>query len=103
MCAQMRFLGLLTLFVFSVEAADSGRLTVDRIFNSKEFTARSHTVRWLPGKQGYTRVIPLKTGGADIVRYSVESKTGEVLVSAAELTPQGSSTPLKIEGAVSDV
>lgn len=95
----MRHFVLLVVFaVLSASAAENGKLTLDRIFNSKEFTARSHTVHWLPGKRGYTRVIPQKTGGANIVRFTAGSKTGKAMVSAAELTPQGSSTPLKIEG-----
>lgn len=94
----MLFLGLLTLFAFTAGAADTNRLTVDRIFNSREFTAKGHSVHWLPGKLGYTRLIPAKTGGANIVRYTAGSKTGKIMVSAEELTPQGSSTPLKVEG-----
>lgn len=76
----------------------SPKLTVDRIFNSKEFTAKSHSLKWLPGNRGYTRLIPAKSGGSDIVRYSTKSREGKILVSAAELTPTGSSIPLKVEG-----
>jgi dipeptidyl-peptidase 4 len=74
------------------------KLTVDRIFNAKEFTAKSHSVNWLPGKRGYTRLIPAKGGGSNIMRYTVKSKTGKVMVSAEDLTPAGSDAPLKIEG-----
>jgi len=88
----------LTVAPLVAMAADSGRLSVDRIFNSKELAAKTHAVRWLPGNLGYTRLIPVKTGGANIVWYTVGSKTGKVMVSATELTPQGSSTPLKVEG-----
>lgn len=74
------------------------RLTVDRIFNSKEFSAKSHSVNWLPGKRGYTRLVPAKGGGSNIMRYSVKSETGKVMVSAEDVTPAGSDTPLKVEG-----
>ena len=98
MRGNMRVLLLLGLYGFSVNAAETNRLTVDRIFNSKELTAKTHSVHWLPGKRGYTRLIPVKTGGSDLVRFTVGSKTGKVMVSAAELTPVGSGTPLKVEG-----
>ncbi len=77
---------------------ESPLLSVDRIFNSREFRGEGFgPVRWLDDST-YTAVEPSSSGkGADLVRYDAASGKKRVLVSAAQLTPPGAKEPLDIE------
>ncbi|MCB0832044.1 MAG: S9 family peptidase [Bacteroidetes bacterium] len=94
-------LSFLFLFVFQLHAQDeSGLLTLDRIFASREFYPQSFgQSRWLDDGSSYTTleksVAP--QGGRDIVQY--DSRTGKrsVLVSAEKLVPAGNTQPLEID------
>jgi dipeptidyl-peptidase-4 len=82
------------------KAADPGRLTLDRIFNSREFASeRFGPARWMSDGSSYTTLesSPEANGGRDLVLYQAETGRREVLVSAAKLLPSGSSKPLSIE------
>ncbi|HEU4827670.1 MAG TPA: S9 family peptidase [Gemmatimonadales bacterium] len=84
----------------SAEAvADSGLLSVARIYGSPEFSSQSFgPIRWLEDGAAYTTVERAESGrGREIIRYDTESGTRTVLVTAAQLTPPGDSTPLTIE------
>jgi len=80
--------------------ADPGRLTLDRIFVSREFAPeRFGPARWMSDGSSYTTLEPSPEakGGRDLVLYRAETGRREVLVSAAKLVPTGSSGPLSIE------
>jgi dipeptidyl-peptidase-4 len=102
----MRFLFLLPgafvaiLFPLQAQDQDSTLLTVDRIFNSKEFSSEhSGQRRWLENGAGYTVLerSVAGTGGRDIVRYDTETGRREILVPSSRLTPSGSSAPPGID------
>lgn len=82
------------------KAADPGRLTLDRIFASREFSPeRFGPARWMSDGASYTTLEPSPEakGGRDLVLYRAETGRRKVLVSAAKLVPPGSSAPLAIE------
>lgn len=75
-------------------------LTVDRIFSTSDFSARSFGARWSRDENAYLTV-PNKAGGAKgaaLLRHDAATGREEVLLSAAELIPPGSSDPLSLEG-----
>ncbi len=81
-------------------AADPGRLTLDRIFASREFAPeRFGPARWMSDGASYTTLEPSleAKGGRDLVLYRAETGRREVLVSAAHLIPSGAKEPLAIE------
>ena len=80
--------------------ADPGRLTLDRIFVSREFSPeRFGPARWMSDGASYTTLEPSAEakGGRDLVLYRAETGRREVLVSAAKLVPPGAKEPLAIE------
>jgi dipeptidyl-peptidase-4 len=81
-------------------AADPGRLTLDRIFVSREFSPeRFGPARWMSDGSSYTTLEPSPDvkSGRDLVLYKAETGRRAVLVPAAKLVPVGSSAPLAIE------
>jgi dipeptidyl-peptidase-4 len=78
----------------------SDLLTLDRIFNSGEFSSeRFGPARWLADGSGYTTLegSGAVRGGRDIVRYDPETGQREILVSASQLVLRDSSRPIQIE------
>ena len=103
----MKFLtGVFALLVFlpvgspvKAQTADSSLLTIDRIFNSGEFSGRGFgTPRWLHEGAEYVMMEPSKTGrgGRDIVKYDTETGRREVLIAANRFIPAGDSLPLTL-------
>jgi len=81
-------------------AADPGRLTLERIFASRDFAAeRFGPARWMTDGDSYTTLEPAAGGGPgrDLVLYRAESGKREILVAAAKLVPPGASAPVAIE------
>ena len=80
-------------------AATAAGDMVDRIFKSREFSARpSPPPMWLDGGASYARLEPVASGGEQVVTYdSATAARREVLISAAQLTPPGASSPLDVE------
>jgi dipeptidyl-peptidase-4 len=81
------------------EATDPGKVTLDRMFGSgdffPEFPGRS---RWLEDGSAYTTLERSEAGpGRDLVKYDAASGEREVLVSAAQLVPEGATRPLGIQ------
>ena len=74
-------------------------LTVERIFDSKEFDPESFSARWLKDGSGYVKLEASKaqSGGRDIVRHDPATGESEILVSAAHLVPPGEPSPLAID------
>ncbi len=82
------------------EKAADPILTLDRIFNSREFAAeRFGPARWMTDGESYTTLEPSAEtkGGRDLVLYRAASGKRGVLVPAAKLIPAGASEPLSIE------
>jgi len=92
-----------TLVSLSLSAAgqkeDPSLLTVDRIFDSKEFDSQTFSARWLKDGSGYVRLETSKAqcGGQDIVRYDPQTGESEILVTADHLVPAGQSEPFGID------
>ena len=79
--------------------AQENRLSVDRIFDSREFTAENFSVNWMPEGGSYFVQQPAKSGkGNNIVlvdpRKPAETKT---LIAAKDLIPEGQTDPISIE------
>ena len=82
----------------SAQATDPGRLTLPRIFASRDFFGqRFGPARWLASGDAYTTLELAVGGGADIVRYDAASGARTVIVPAARLTPAGASDAIEIE------
>ncbi len=99
-CLVVFFLLTPRVLVLAEEQADSSLLTVERIFCSKEFQAEKFgPARWLEDGSGYTTLEDSKAqaGGKDIVRYSPETGSREIMVPSTRLVPKGVSKPLKID------
>jgi len=93
-------LGVFTGLAGQDKAPDPGRLTLDRIFASREFSAeRFGPARWMSDGASYTTLEPSAEakGGRDLVLYRAETGRREVLVPAAKLVPPGAKEPLAIE------
>jgi len=77
----------------------SALLTNTRIFAGRDFrTQQFGPARWLGDGSSYTTVETSVSGsGQDLVRYTTETGARDVLVSGAELTPEGGDTALRIE------
>jgi len=72
---------------------------LDAIFNKHAYSAKTVQLAWQDGGDSYTIVEPSASGkGMDIVAYETESGRRNVLVTAAQLTPQGAKEPLSIDG-----
>lgn len=78
--------------------AQDNALTVDRIFSSGEFAARGYSVEWMPEGGEYFVLEPADEGpGNDIVLVDPVVESRRVLVTAANLTPDGADTPIDVE------
>jgi dipeptidyl-peptidase-4 len=79
---------------------DKPILTLHRIFNSKEFDAKTFgPARWFENGDNYTT---LETAASDdkikeIIRYDIASTDRSILVTAEQLQPPGKDEPLIIE------
>ncbi|MBL8891207.1 MAG: S9 family peptidase [Planctomycetaceae bacterium] len=74
-------------------------LTIDSIFNSKDFRSESFVGQWQSDSQGFERVKrDADTGHTSIVRVDLSNPEIEhVLVSGQMLTPNGTDKPLDID------
>lgn len=80
------------------QETDSSRLSVDRIYGSRDFRSeRFGPVRWLGDGTSYTTLEGAEEGpGRDIVRYDTETAARSVFVPASELIPARDTVPLAI-------
>src|SRR4051812_43811674 len=80
------------------QAVDRSLLTVERIYNSRDFAVQgAGPSRWLDDST-YTVIQPSTSGrGADLVKVDAASGRTSVLVAAASLVPAGSREPLDLE------
>ncbi len=76
---------------------DPSRLTLDRIFVSRDFAAQGGGVgRWQDATHT-TTLRPNAAGGVDLVRVSVATGDAETLVTPARMTPAGANQQLRVE------
>ena len=83
-----------------VPNADPSLLTLDRIFNSRDFAAeRFGPARWLKDGETYTALEASTApgGGRDVVLYRADNGQRAILVPAGKLIPEAASEPLSIE------
>ncbi len=71
--------------------AEETKLTVERIFGAAQFNAKSFSARWAEDGDAY-----LTIDDSTIVRHCAATGDKKTIVSAADLTPPGESSPLKI-------
>ena len=89
---------LILIFISSGLKAQTD-LTVDRIFNSTEFTQeRFGPAKWLENGKYYTTLESSEdfSGAQEIIRYNTISGERTVLISASALIPEGQSAPLSM-------
>ena len=79
--------------------ATSSRLTIERIFGSREFAARgAGQLRWLDDSTYVAlQANPQQNDAAELVRFNARTGAREVLVPSTSLTPNGASAPLDVE------
>jgi len=90
---------LLSNQFLSAQTEDKSLLSVDRIFNSRDFMGEfAGQTRWIDNGKFYTTLEVSKdvSGGRDIVKYETESGKKEIMVSAKLLIPEGETKPLGI-------
>jgi dipeptidyl-peptidase-4 len=79
--------------------ADAGKLTLDRLYVSDDFDSDWFGgTRWLKDGSGYTIIEKSEAldGGRDVVLYNPETGAKKVLISAQQLVPEGSDTPVNV-------
>ncbi|RUO63537.1 S9 family peptidase [Pseudidiomarina insulisalsae] len=79
-------------------SAEGELLTLEKLYTEPTYHAGGvPPTRWLADGSGYTTLEPIAEGeGHDLVRYHPQTQQRDVLISAAELTPKGQSTPLQL-------
>jgi dipeptidyl-peptidase 4 len=100
MSVSRPFVWALALLLLSSTVAAQDSLTVDRIFNSKEFAPEQlGRVRWLEKEAAYLRLEAdsATPGGQALVRYDAATGRRAVWIPAARLVPPGDSMPLAVE------
>lgn len=82
------------------EERDPGLLTLDRIYDSREFELKPFSARWHGKGLGYTTLEDSadEQSGHDIVFHDAATGERKILVYAAHLVPDGQSAPLSIDG-----
>ena len=92
-------IGLLFYSAFAFGQKDPALLTIDLIYNSREFSQeRFGPARWVESGKAYTTLekSDKHKGSNDIIRYETLSGERSVLVSADQLVPSGQDAPLKV-------
>ena len=87
-------------FLFAIPClAQQNKLSVDRIFDSGEFSAKSYSVNWMPEGGSYFVQRPSSSGkGNDIVLINpLEKGKVKTLIAANNLIPEGATEPISID------
>lgn len=91
---------ILTAVLFAFNAlmagAQEGKITLEDLYSKRIYSMeRFGPVEWMDEGSGYTAVEQSASGkGYDIVRYDTNKGTKTLLVSAFDLTPEGSDEPV---------
>ena len=101
--ASLPFLVFATASQAESPTPDPALLTINRIYKSGEFNAKSYSARWVDfGDEtaAYTHFEKSADveGARDIVLHDAETDETRVLVSASDLIPASESKPLSIDG-----
>ena len=94
-----RTLLVATAMLFSLIsfAQESRQLTLDRIYNSREFSGDwQGPVRWIENGEAYV-AFEYTAEGLKLVRYTSKDQTSSLFLSAEQLTPTGAEAPLELE------
>lgn len=92
-------LNLVFTFLLNAQQNGSNELTIDRLFNSREFFQENlGQVTWYKGGESYVKLESSEEnrGIREVVAYKSVSQDRTVLASVQDLTPQGSDQPLRI-------
>ena len=92
-------LHLIFTVLVSAQEVDSKELTIDRLFNSREFSQDYlGPVTWYEDGESYVKLEPSPDNNMvrEVVAYKTLSQERTVLASVADLTPEGSDKPLAI-------
>lgn len=84
----------------SAQTPDSTKLSLERIFSSREFASEFFgPARWLQDGSGYTTLEASTTPalGRDIVRYAPQTGKREILVAAEKLVPANANAALALD------
>jgi dipeptidyl-peptidase-4 len=83
----------------SSQEIDTGKseLTLERIFDGREFQVSEVDARWLDEGAAYAVLENSPAGGTDLVRYDVATGQRTVLVAAQLLVPPGQERPLEVD------
>ena len=89
---------ILPAVVVAQPPATASRLTVERIFGSREFAARgAGQLRWLDDSTYVALQASPQQNGAELARFNARTGARDVLVQSTWLTPNGASAPLEVE------
>jgi dipeptidyl-peptidase-4 len=101
---RFAFISILALSTLSfgqqgATAQDAQKDTIARIFTG-EFSERpSPPPRWFDGGQSYIAMEPAASDEREVVKYDTATgRNREILITAAQLTPEGAKKPLQIAG-----
>ena len=91
---------LLTAARAAAQTGDPARVSVDRLFTTRDFVAdQLGPTAWTPDGNGYTTLEREPGGtGSELVRHDAATGARTVLVPAVRLVPAGATAPLVIEG-----
>ncbi|MDP1562872.1 MAG: S9 family peptidase [Pirellulaceae bacterium] len=101
-------MGLMVLSIISLGDVAHGQenpilrpadLSIDSIFNSKDFKGETFIGQWQSDSQGFERIKrDAETGSTSIIRVDLSAAAAEqVLVSSTMLTPAGAEKPLSLD------
>lgn len=96
----LSFLLFVPVFVYG-QTSDPSLLSIERIFNSDDFSAKGvGGLRWMKSGDAYSKIERSATvqGGSELVSYDAATNTRTVLLSAEKLIPKGETKPLPING-----
>ncbi|HPM83191.1 MAG TPA: S9 family peptidase [Candidatus Anammoximicrobium sp.] len=90
---------LIAPYALGGEQPDRSLLTVERIFDDRDFAGESFSARWAKDGSGYLTLESSAdaAAGRDIVLHDVQSGKAKVLVSATRFVPPGESGPLPVD------
>ncbi|HBN76174.1 MAG TPA: S9 family peptidase, partial [Planctomycetaceae bacterium] len=74
-------------------------LTIDRIYDAKEFDLKDYSASWIEGSSNYTLLAEVNDDKDhhEIRRYEAATGEYETLVSQEDLIPEGETSPLEID------